>query len=122
MKPGGGRAKGAAAEREVVRLLQAAGYTGAHRTAPMQAGKRLGYPDIDGTPWWIEVKCYRRTPVNRFAREVLDVCPAQGEDGRPRMLIWRDNRTPWRVTEWLGDRLPLPRPQTDRAEIENPPF
>lgn len=51
------RDKGAAAEREVVTLLQRI-YPDACRSCSKQAGRNGGgqCPDVDDTPFWVEVK------------------------------------------------------------------
>lgn len=104
------RRKGACGEREIVKLARELGFTDAKRTAPMQAGYGAEYPDVDGIPLlWIEAKCYRQTPVNRFAREHVD----KERPGFIPVLAWRDERTEWRATLALSELLKLLK----RAEI-----
>lgn len=97
--------KGKRGELEVVALARRLGFQ-ARRTAPMQAGHARDFPDLDGlAPLWPEVKCYRCTPVNRFAREYVDF----ERPGWVPVLVWRDDRTPWRATLPLEELLKLLR-------------
>lgn len=90
------RRKGAAGEREVAKLARDAGWDKAKREAPMQAGHGNDYPDIGAIAGlYVESKRYKRVPVNRFAREVLDV---KREDGLVPILAHRDDGEQWRVT------------------------
>jgi Holliday junction resolvase len=109
------RRKGAGGEREFAALAEERGFPEAKRTAPMQAGGYADeYGDVSGIPLlYVECKRYRRTPVNRFAREVLHEIP-----GLVPVLAWRDDGEPWRVTIDASAFLTLHREFLDlRAEV-----
>jgi hypothetical protein len=86
------RRKGAEAECSVAAVAREYGFADAERSASMQAGRnRKDEPDVRNVGrLWIESKRYRRTPVNRFAREVL------GEEraGFVSVLVYRDDHQP----------------------------
>jgi hypothetical protein len=90
------RRKGAGGEREFAALAEERGFPDAKRTAPMQAGGYADeFGDVSGIPLlYVECKRYRRTPINRFSREVLGV----ERPGLVSVLAWRDDGEPWRVT------------------------
>lgn len=95
MKKGGGRNKGAAAERDVVNILKKHGFKDAHRTAPMQAGHAKSYCDIGGIPGYaIEVKAHKKVNLLAEARKYLD--NKFNPENVP-LLIWKNNRGPWFV-------------------------
>jgi Holliday junction resolvase len=110
------RRKGAGGEREFAALADERGFHDAKRTAPMQAG---GYAeefgDVSGVPLlYLECKRYRRTPVNRFSRDVLSV----ERPGLVSVLAWRDDGEPWRVTLDAAAFLTLHRELLNlRAEV-----
>lgn len=83
------RAKGARGEREAAALLRRL-YPLADRR-PMQArGAARDGCDVEGTPWHVEVK--------RGARPALLAALAQAErdtDGRPALVLARQDREPW---------------------------
>ncbi len=101
------RRKGAGGEREFAALAAERGFPDAKRTAPMQAGGYADeFGDVSGVPLlYLECKRYRRTPVNRFSREVLPV----ERPGLVSVLAWRDDDQPWRVTLNAADFLTLHR-------------
>lgn len=111
VKKGGGRRKGAQGEREVVALAVKYGFTRAHRTAPMQAGRPKDYPDVSGVgQLWLEVKCYGENVPAGMVREAL----ATEHPGYVNAVAWKTNRQPWRVTLDLEDLLALlARPRND---------
>lgn len=112
---GKSRRKGAVGEREFVALAVEYGFPQAKRTAPMQAGGHADeFGDVSGIPLLhVECKRYRRTPVNRFARECLGERP-----GFVPVLAWRDDDQPWRVTLDATDLLKLLRELLDlRAKV-----
>jgi hypothetical protein len=86
------RRKGAQGERDVANIAQEMGFGDAERAAPMQAGaNRQDEPDVRTVGrLWIESKRYRRTPVNKFAREVL----GEERPGFVSVLVYRDDRQP----------------------------
>jgi Holliday junction resolvase len=109
------RRKGAGGEREFAALAEERGFLDAKRTAPMQAGGYADeFGDVSGVPLlYLECKRYRRTPVNRFAREVLHERP-----GFVSVLAWRDDGQPWRVTLDAADFLTLHRELIDlRSQV-----
>lgn len=101
------RRKGAGGEREFAALANERGFPDAKRTAPMQAGGYSDeYGDVGGIPLsYVECKRYKRTPVNRFSREVLNV----PRPGFVSVLAWRDDGEPWRVTLNATDYLTVLR-------------
>lgn len=101
------RRKGAGGEREFAALANEHGFPHAKRTAPMQAGGYADeFGDVSGLDLlYVECKRYRRTPVSRFAREVLSV----PRPGFVSVLAWRDDGEPWRVTLDAADFLTLHR-------------
>jgi hypothetical protein len=109
------RRKGAGGEREFAALANERGFSDAKRTAPMQAGGYADeFGDVSGVPLlYLECKRYKRTPVNRFSREVLRERP-----GLVSVLAWRDDGEPWRVTLDAADFLTLHRELLDlRAAV-----
>jgi Holliday junction resolvase len=109
------RRKGAGGEREFAALAEERGFPDSKRTAPMQAGGYADeFGDVSGIPLlYVECKRYRRTPVNRFSREVLVERP-----GLVSVLAWRDDGEPWRVTLDAAAFLTLHRDLLNlRAEV-----
>lgn len=100
------RDKGKRGELEVVALAKEHGFGGARRRAPMQCGfGDENDPDVENVGrLWLETKLYRRVPVNKFAREVLD---GKERPGFINVLAWRDDRTQWRADVLLDDLLKL---------------
>ena len=77
------RTKGQRGERETAVVWRDI-YPDAHRGAQSRAGTDA--PDIDGTPWWIEVKTYARHACIRHLEQ------AEGDsDGRPCIVRLREN-------------------------------
>jgi Holliday junction resolvase len=92
------RAKGAAAEREVVKILEQAGFP-AHRT-PYSGGLWWMKGDVTGTPWYVEVKRCETTRIDEWCRK------AEVEaKGKPALLIYRRSHEPWRVVLLLDTFL-----------------
>jgi Holliday junction resolvase len=95
------KAKGSAAEREVVEILNAAGYD-VHRTPHSGAltwlkGDVMGFPGVH-----IEVKRCEALRIDEWCDK------AAGEaDGKPALLIYRKSRRPWRVVLSLEAFLKL---------------
>jgi hypothetical protein len=86
------RQKGAEFEREVASVARELGYSGARREAPMQSEHPSLFRDVAAVGILaIEAKRYRRTPVNRVAREWL----TRGEvPGWVPALVYRDDGQP----------------------------
>lgn len=83
------RRKGKSGELEVRTLAREMGFASASRGAPMQAQGGELLPDVCQVGrFWIEAKRYRKTPVNRFAREVL----SEERPGFVPVLVYRDDR------------------------------
>lgn len=90
------RRKGAAGERELAELARSVGFKDAKRTAPMQAaiGGANQFADIGNIPGlYCESKRYKKTPVGKFADEVL----VPRADGNVPVLLYRDDGKPWRA-------------------------
>ena len=93
------REKGKRLEREAAILLQAI-YPSAHRSA-MQAGGAY-QPDIEGTPYWVEVSGGARPDIMGKVRQAERDKAACG-DTRPILVMTHQDRGPWLVTMWVGD-------------------
>jgi Holliday junction resolvase len=95
------RVKGAAAEREVVAILQEAGYQ-VHRT-PHSGALEWLKGDVTGFPGChIEVKRQEALRVSEWcAKAEADA------EGKPALLVFRRSREPWRVCIRLDDFLHL---------------
>ena len=82
------RRKGAQGERDVVNLAKSAGFPGAVREAPLQAGHGDRFSDVSGIEGLsLEVKRHRRVATNALVHEVL----ASRPDGLIPVLVWRDD-------------------------------
>lgn len=91
------RRKGATGEREVANILRDRFGIDTHRGL-QTAGANLC--DVEGTRYWIEVKRGKRCRVRAgYAQAVGDSTP----DGRPPVLVWRDDHGQWMVTASLDD-------------------
>lgn len=101
MRPGGGRAKGAAFERELAQALRSV-YPGAERGLGQARGGAEA-ADVEGTPYWIQGK--------HGASPRIEAAYEQGvtdrTDQRPVVAITRRNRGRTLVTMALGDWLTL---------------
>ena len=91
------RAKGAQGERDVANELQAI-YPDAARGGLLQTQYGRGAPacDVEGTPWWVEVK--------RGARPNIQGAYEQAKsdtDARPPLVVSRKDRSVWLVTMTL---------------------
>ncbi len=85
------RRKGKSGELEVRAMAREEGFATAQRGAPMQAQGGEVLADVcEVGRLWIESKRYKRTPVNRFAREVL----AEERVGYVAVLAYRDDHQP----------------------------
>lgn len=96
------RRKGATAEREVVNLLHAHGFTHARRTSDGRA--QHGRCDVVGVPGCaIEVKRQERLSVPA----ALDQLERDADPLDMPLLVHRPSRHDWMVTLKLEDLLPL---------------
>ena len=92
------RNKGKAGEREVVRIFREA--LGMDTRRGWQAAQGTAAWEVEGTPWWLEVKRHRKVPIRpSYAQAVADT------DGRPPVVVWRDDRQAWMVCLSLEDFL-----------------
>ena len=102
------RDKGTRGEREVAQRLRIAGFD-ARRGFQSRAG--TDECDVEGLPYWCEVKRGRRVNLSGALRQ-----SQQDTDGRPPVVIWRDDREPWMVLisleEWA--RMAFRAHQRDR--------
>jgi len=94
------RAKGSAAEREVVAILQEHGYD-VHRT-PLSGALEWLPGDITGMPYVIEVKRCERLDLPGWVRQAKEQA-----NGKPWLLIFRRSREEWLVVmpleQWLRE-------------------
>jgi hypothetical protein len=90
------RNKGKAGEREVVRIFRES--LGMDTRRGWQAASGTTACDCEGTPWWVEVKRGRVVRLRAaYAQAKADT------DGRPPVVVWRDDRGPWMVLLALED-------------------
>lgn len=81
----------------MVRLARRAGFSRAHRTAPMQAGHAKRYPDIAGVGIaWIEVKRWKHVNVEQAFKALEALRPALP------IVAWRCDGKPGTVGRWRG--------------------
>jgi len=94
------RAKGSAAEREVVAILQEHGYD-VHRT-PLSGALEWMPGDITGMPYCIEVKRCEQVRLSDWIKQAKEQA-----NGKPWLLIHRRSRQEWLVTmsleQWLRE-------------------
>lgn len=83
------REKGKRGEREVVTALRMVGYD-ARRGFQSRAG--TDECDVEGTEYWIECKRGRRVNLRGAWKQA-----AADTDGRPPVVVWRDDRAEWMV-------------------------
>lgn len=93
------RRKGQSGEREVVEAFRQAGFPTARRC--MQSQGAVGC-DVEETPFWLEVKRGKKVNVRTAIKQA-----AKDTDGRTPIVVWRDDREPWRVDLSLEDFLRL---------------
>ncbi len=95
------RAKGSAAEREVVEVLRSHGYD-VHRT-PHSGALEWMKGDVTGfSGCHIEVKRHEALRISEWCGK------AEAEaDGKPALLVFRRSREPWRVCLTLESFLRL---------------
>lgn len=94
------RNKGKRGEREVANALSDAGFVGIKRGWQARVGSTEC--DVEGTPWWLEVKRGKRcNPRAAYRQAVSDT------DGRMPVVVWRDDREDWMVTLSFKDFIEL---------------
>lgn len=94
------RSKGQRGEREVAEALRTI-YPDARRGFQSRAGDDAA--DVEGTPFWVEVKRVKR---NESIRAALAQA-AEATDGRPVVVVSRCDGKPWVACMLLGDWLHL---------------
>lgn len=97
------RAKGAAAEREVIAILRAAGWPQARRSSDGRAQIERG--DIVRGPAGVHLEVKRRERIHIVEWSHQAESEAHFTD-RP-AVVWRKSREPWRVSMLLDDWMPL---------------
>src|SRR5690606_15391046 len=92
------RNKGATFEREIAHALQTL-WPGAKRGIGQA---RLGseVADVEGTPFWAECKHRKRVSISAAYRQAVEAT-----DGRPVLVVTREDRQPILVTMTLADWL-----------------
>lgn len=100
------RAKGAAAEREIVNILKDKGLK-AQRTAPLQAAPGVSEDaDVIGVEGcYLEIRRRERVQIDAWCAETELAAPP----GQTPCVVWRRSRQPWRVALPLDDFLDLVR-------------
>lgn len=98
--------KGAAGEREAVRLLQSIGLPAARASYGQQAA---GLPDVVAGPLAVEVKRTERPSLSLWADQLLD----RAADEQVRILLWRRNRGPWVAIMLVSDLPAVARAVVD---------
>lgn len=94
------RDKGAAFERAIAITLRSVWDAAKRGIGQARAGGEVA--DVEGTPYWIECKHRRRVSV-----QGAFVQATEATDGRPPVVISRENRGPLLVTMGLSDWLDL---------------
>lgn len=94
------RTKGARGEREVSALLSAV-FPGAKRGLT-QARAGNDCADVEGTPFFVEVKIGQRPNIMGAMRQATEA-----SDGRPPVVFTRRDGEQWLVTMLAGDWLAL---------------
>lgn len=108
------RTKGQAGEREAAALL-AKLYPDAKRTLS-QARGGCEACDVDGTPWFVEVKRDRCVnPAAALRKATAEAVEAADE--RPALVMYRRDREPWTVTMAWADFERLAREGVTSREL-----
>lgn len=89
------REKGKRGEREVVKALRIAGFD---CRRGWQSRQGTDEADVEGTPYWIEVKRHRKVNIRSAYNQ-----GSEDTDGRPVVVIWRDDFGEWMVSLSLED-------------------
>lgn len=94
------RDKGQRGEREAAALLSSLGFTEACRgLGQARAGGEV--PDVDGSPWWVEVKRHRGIAAVRFLEQAELAAQASG-DPRPPLVLMREDARPGKGVRWVA--------------------
>jgi hypothetical protein len=100
------RTKGARGEREVVELLRA--IFEAVRRGAAQSRKGSDAADVEGSPYWIEVKIGQRPNILAAMEQAC-----ADTDGRPPVVFTRRDGETWLVTmraeDWVREHAPTSR-------------
>jgi len=98
------RRKGARGEREAVDVLRRFGVRTAYRAASAQRAADATVCDVEGTPWWVEVKRGARPVIHRAIEQAMRDRDEAG-DVRPAVALTRADGGPWlatmRLDEWM---------------------
>lgn len=101
------RNKGARGEREVASILAEALNLPARRgVAQCRAGSDAA--DVEGTPWWVEVKIGARPNIVAAMRQAVT-----SADARPPVVWTRRDREDWLVTMRASDWLLMAKKETE---------
>ena len=100
MKPGGGRAKGAAFEREVAEAVRVRWPEAKRGLGQARSGREAA--DVEGTPYWVQCKHGARPNILAAYEQ-----GCQDTDGRAVVVVTRRDRGPTLVTVALTDWLAL---------------
>jgi Holliday junction resolvase len=84
------RVKGACGEREAAKIFRENGYPDARRGDSQSRGAREA--DVEDTPFWIEVKRGKKVRLRAAIEQAKN-----DADYRPPIVVWRDDRSGWRV-------------------------
>lgn len=105
------RRKGAGFERGVAILLRCI-WAGAKRGIG-QARSGGEVPDVDGTPYWIETKHRRRVCIRAAYEQAREA-----SDGRPPVVISRENGGPILVTMGVDEWMTVVGRQAAKERLE----
>lgn len=106
------RRKGASGEREAAALLR---HIWPRARRGFQTRDGADQPDVDGTPWWVEVKRAKRIQWVAALRQALHAI-SRGKDRRPPLVVGREDGGEWLVMLRLDDFLALYHGGDDREE------
>ena len=84
------RVKGACGEREAAKIFRENGYPDARRGDSQSRGAREA--DVEDTPFWVEVKRGKKVRLRAAIEQAKN-----DADYRPPIVVWRDDRSGWRV-------------------------
>ncbi len=104
MKPGGGRAKGKAYEREVAIAFRAV-FPETKRTLTQQRDSGEA-PDIDAPGFWVEAKHHRRVTIRKAFDQAVDEA-ARAKSSAVPVAVTKDNRCESLATLRLVDFVAL---------------